>query len=146
VWANTVSLNTYSLLFLFLRTGINTSRGDAHCSCHANNVGVPPASGIVGLQWACVSYGERLTQSLKMLIAWNISSNVSKGRSTKDDQIRKLERDFKVMKDNYDKICSENQQLNALFTRQQKDKEKRRARDEALKEAREWRSSCERQV
>jgi len=81
-----------------------------------------------------------------MLIAWNISSNVSKGRSTKDDQIRKLERDFKVMKDNYDKICSENQQLNALFTRQQKDKEKRRARDEALKEAREWRSSCERQV
>jgi len=72
-----------------------------------------------------------------MLIAWIISSNVSKGRSTKDDQIRKLERDFKVMKDNYDKICSENQQLNALFTRQQKDKEKRRARDEALKEARE---------
>ena len=45
-----------------------------------------------------------------------------------------LERDFKVMKDNYDKICSESQQLNALFTRQQKDKEKRR--DEALKEAR----------
>ena len=37
------------------------------------------------------------------------------------------------MKDNYDKICSENQQLNVLFTRQQKDKEKRRARDEALK-------------
>ena len=81
-----------------------------------------------------------------MLIARNISSNVSKKRSTKGDQIRKLERDFKVMKDNYDKICSENQQLNALFTRQQKDKEKRRARDEALKEAREWRSSCERQV
>jgi len=44
-----------------------------------------------------------------------------------------LERDFKVMKDNYDKICSENRQLNALFTRQQKDKEKRRARDKALK-------------
>ena len=40
------------------------------------------------------------------------------------------------MKDNYDKICSENWQLNALFTGQQKDKEKRRARDEALKEAR----------
>jgi len=40
------------------------------------------------------------------------------------------------MKGNYDKICSENRQLNALFTRQQKDKEKRRARDEALKEAR----------
>ena len=39
------------------------------------------------------------------------------------------------MKDNYDKICSENRQLNALFTRQQKDKEKRRARD-TLKEAR----------
>ena len=47
-----------------------------------------------------------------------------------------LERDFKVMKDNYDKIYSENRQLNALFTRQQKDQEKRRARDEALKEAR----------
>ena len=47
-----------------------------------------------------------------------------------------LERDLKAMKDNYDKICSENQQLNVLFTRQQKDKEKRRARDEALKEAR----------
>ena len=40
------------------------------------------------------------------------------------------------MKDNYDKICSENRQLNALFTRQQKDKEKTRARDKALKEAR----------
>ena len=42
------------------------------------------------------------------------------------------------MKDNYDKICSENRQLiiNALFTRQQKDKEKRRAQDKALKEAR----------
>jgi len=40
------------------------------------------------------------------------------------------------MKDNYDKICSQNWQLNALFIRQQKDKEKRRARDEALKEAR----------
>ena len=39
------------------------------------------------------------------------------------------------MKDNYDKICSENRQLNALFTRQQKDKEKRRARD-TPKEAR----------
>ena len=39
------------------------------------------------------------------------------------------------MKDSYGKICSENQ-LNALFTRQQKDKERRRARDEALKEAR----------
>ena len=39
------------------------------------------------------------------------------------------------MKDNYHKICSENRQLNALFTRQQKDKEKRRARDKALKEA-----------
>jgi len=47
-----------------------------------------------------------------------------------------LERELKVMNDNYDKICSENRQLNALFTRQQKDKEKRRARDEALKEAR----------
>jgi len=47
-----------------------------------------------------------------------------------------LERDFKALKDNYDKICSENRQLNALSTRQQKDKEKRRARDEALKEAR----------
>jgi len=47
-----------------------------------------------------------------------------------------LERDLKAMNDNYDKICSENRQLNALFTRQQKDKEKRRARDEALKEAR----------
>ena len=35
------------------------------------------------------------------------------------------------MKANYDKICSENRQLNALFTRQQKDKEKRRARDKA---------------
>jgi len=44
VWANTVSLNTYSLLF---SPGINTSRGDAHCSCHANNVSVPPASGTV---------------------------------------------------------------------------------------------------
>ena len=44
-----------------------------------------------------------------------------------------LERDFKAMKDKYDKICSENQQLNALFTKQQKDKEKIRARDEALK-------------
>ena len=40
------------------------------------------------------------------------------------------------MKDNYDKICSENQRPSALFTRQQKDKERRRARDEALKEAR----------
>ena len=40
------------------------------------------------------------------------------------------------MKDNYDKICSENRQLNALFTWQQKDKEKRRARDKALKEPR----------
>jgi len=38
------------------------------------------------------------------------------------------------MKDNHDKICSENRQLNALFTKQQKDKEKRRARDEALKD------------
>ena len=47
-----------------------------------------------------------------------------------------LERDLKAMKDNYDKICSENRQLNVLFTRQQKDKEKRRTRDEALKEAR----------
>jgi len=47
-----------------------------------------------------------------------------------------LERDLKAMKDNYDRIYSENWQLNALFTRQQKDKEKRRARDEALKEAR----------
>jgi len=53
-----------------------------------------------------------------------------------------LERDLKAMNDNYDKICSENQQLNALFTRQQKDKEKRRARDEALKKLEtkpEWR-------
>jgi len=40
------------------------------------------------------------------------------------------------MKDNYGKICSENRQLNALFIKQQKDKEKRRARDKALKEAR----------
>ena len=40
------------------------------------------------------------------------------------------------MNDNYDKICSENELLNALFTRQQKDKEKRRARDKDLKEAR----------
>jgi len=55
---------------------------------------------------------------------------------------------------NYDKIWSENRQLNALFTRQQKDKEKRRARDEALKEARDkarvdggrGTSGCERQV
>ena len=52
-----------------------------------------------------------------------------------------LERDFKAMKDNYDKICSENRQLNALFTRQQKDQEKRRARDEALKEARDKRQA-----
>jgi len=28
-----------------------------------------------------------------------------------------LERDLKAMKDNYDKICLENRQLNALFTR-----------------------------
>jgi len=61
-----------------------------------------------------------------------------------------LERDFKAM--NYDKIYSENQQLNALFTRQQKDKEKRRARDETLKEARQSQSGgrgtsgCEKQV
>ena len=47
-----------------------------------------------------------------------------------------LERDLKAMNDNYDKICSENRQLNVLFTRQQKDKEKRRTRDETLKEAR----------
>ena len=40
---------------------------------------------------------------------------------------------MQVMKDN---ICSENRQLNALFTRQQKDKEKRRAKVKALKEAR----------
>ena len=40
------------------------------------------------------------------------------------------------MKYNYDKTCSENRQLNAPFTRQPKDKEKRRAREEALKEAR----------
>ena len=59
-----------------------------------------------------------------------IYSKVHKG-----NQIRKLERDFKAMKDNYDKICSENRQL-TLFTRQQKDKQKRRARDKALKEAR----------
>jgi len=64
-----------------------------------------------------------------------------------------LERDLKVMKDNCNKICSENRQLNAMFTRQQKDKEKRRARDEALKEARdkarveeEERPGCKRQV
>ena len=65
-----------------------------------------------------------------------------------------LERDLKVMKDNYDKICSENRQLNVLFTRQQKDKEKRRTRDETLKEARykarveeaRGTSGCERQV
>ena len=57
------------------------------------------------------------------------------------------------MKDNYDKICSDNQQLNALFTRQQKDKEKRRAKVKALKEARdkarveeEPHAGCERQV
>jgi len=47
-----------------------------------------------------------------------------------------LERDLKAMNNNYDKICSENRQLNAMFTRQQKDKGKRGARDEALKEAR----------
>jgi len=47
-----------------------------------------------------------------------------------------LQQQQQVMKDNYDKICSENRQLNALFTGQQKDKEKRRTRDEALKEAR----------
>jgi len=55
---------------------------------------------------------------------------------------------------NYYKIWSENRQLNALFTRQQKDKEKRRARDEALKEARDKARvdggrgtlGCERQV
>ena len=48
------------------------------------------------------------------------------------------------MKDNYDKICSENRQLN----KQQKDKEKRRARDEALKEARDkaWVEEEERQA
>ena len=49
-----------------------------------------------------------------------------------------LQQQQQAMKDNYDKICLENRQLNALFTGQQKDKEKRRARDEALKEA-EWR-------
>ena len=38
------------------------------------------------------------------------------------------------MKDNYDKICSESQQL--MFTRQHKDKENGRARDKALKDAR----------
>ena len=48
----------------------------------------------------------------------------------------RLQQQWQAMKDNYDKICSENWQLNALFTGQQKDKEKRRARDEALKEAR----------
>ena len=48
----------------------------------------------------------------------------------------RLRQQRQAMKDNYDKICSETRQLNALFTRQQKDKEKRRARDEALKEAR----------
>jgi len=47
-----------------------------------------------------------------------------------------LQQQRQTMKDNYDKICSENRQLSALFTRQQKDKEKRRARGEALKEAR----------
>ena len=46
-----------------------------------------------------------------------------------------LQQQRQAMKDNYDKICSENRQLNALFTRQQKDKEKRRARD-TPKEAR----------
>ena len=48
----------------------------------------------------------------------------------------RLKQQRQVMKDNCDEICSENRQLNALFTRPQKDKEKRRARDEALKEAR----------
>ena len=47
-----------------------------------------------------------------------------------------LQQQRQAMKDNCDQICSENQQLNALFTGQQKDKEKRRARGEALKEAR----------
>jgi len=47
-----------------------------------------------------------------------------------------FERDLKAMNDIYDKICSENRQLNGLFTRPQRDKKKRRARDEALKEAR----------
>jgi len=48
----------------------------------------------------------------------------------------RLQQQRQAMKDNYDQICSENWQLNALFTRQQKQKEKRRARDEARKEAR----------
>jgi len=79
-------------------------------------------------QYGCSGHIDRLEHKLQ---------RQQKVLDNKDNQIRKL--DFKAMKDNYDKICSENRQLNALFTRQQKDKEKRRARDEALKEAREWR-------
>ena len=60
--------------------------------------------------------------------------------SKRKDQARTCLKET-LMKDSYDKICSENQ-LNALFTRQQKDKDRRRARDEPwrkLETKPEWR-------
>ena len=69
--------------------------------------------------------------------AGNVTGHGGDKKVHKDNQIRKLQRDLKLTEDRYQKICSENRELNALFTKQQKDKDKRRAREAALMEAKE---------
>ena len=60
-----------------------------------------------------------------------------KALENKDNQIRKLQRDLKTTQDKYDKICTENRELNAIFNKQRRDMERQRAREQTLKDARE---------
>ena len=74
-----------------------------------------------------VSFGERLNEMLKKIE--RLEQNLQRQQQTiahKDNRIRKLQRDLKSTEDRYQKICSENRELNALFTKQQKDKDKER--------------------
>ena len=48
-----------------------------------------------------------------------------------------VEKDLVIINNNYDRICAENRELNAIFNKQKRDKEKRVAREQALKDARE---------
>ena len=84
-----------------------------------------------------VSYENRLSEALKKNV--HLQEKVQRQQraiDNKDRAIGKLERELKVLHNDYYKVCSENRFLNAKFASQRREEEQRKAHNDLLKEAR----------
>ena len=83
-----------------------------------------------------VSYADRLSEALKKNVHEEKVQRQQRAIDYKDRAIGKLERELKVLHNNYYKVCSENRSLNAKFASQRREEEQRKAHNDSLKEAR----------